>query len=91
MSALLGVVPPPAKPSPNELSIPPSTCNTPVPPPLPVKAVFTCALPQITIPPQSPERGTGELDVNTIGFSCVPSAMIFAPRVITSAATLAPT
>ena len=87
---MLGVAPPPAKPSPNELLTPPSTSKIPGPPPVPVNAVLTAALPQITIPPQSPERGTGELEVNTIGFSCVPSATSLAPRVITSVATEVP-
>ncbi|KAF0235569.1 MAG: hypothetical protein FD183_1790 [Chitinophagaceae bacterium] len=72
------------------MSIPPSTWIVPAPPPVPVKVEFTFAFPSITIPAQSPERGTGELEVNTIGLSCAPSATIFAPLVIIKPATFAP-
>ena len=37
------------------------------------------ALPQRTMPPQFPEEGEEALDVKTIGFDAVPSALILAP------------
>ena len=50
----------PARPSPNELSTPPSTWNNPC---VPLKAALIPALPQIIIPPQSPLCGLGEAEV----------------------------
>ena len=78
---------PPAKPSPFALSIPPSTCRVLA---APLKLVLTGALPQITIPPQSPDCGFGEAEVNTMGSVGNPFACSLAPRVMINAATSVP-
>ena len=84
--------PEPAKPKPISASlIPPSTEVKPVTAvPFHVNTWFTLAVPNKTIPPQSPDAGFGWAEVNTIGFSAVPFATILAPRVITKADTFAP-
>jgi hypothetical protein len=64
---------------PNALPIPPSIVGSDV--------LLVFALPNITIPPQSPGvlSPTALPDVNTIGFAAVPSAIICAPLSIHNA------
>ena len=73
------------------MSTPPSTWYNPdTAVPFTVKLVLIGAVPHNTIPPQSPDCGLAEADVNTIGLSTVPLAIIFAPRQTTKAETSAP-
>ena len=71
--------------------MPPSTDVKPfTAAPFQVKDWFTVAEPKITNPPQSPDCGFNAAEVNTIGASAVPFAIILAPRQITKEATSAP-
>ena len=84
--------PDPANPYPTCVSFtPPSTEVKPfTAAPFQVKAWFTFAVPNKTIPPQSPDCGFCDAEVKTIGLSAVPFAINLAPRQITNDATSIP-